>query len=490
MIALSLAEIARIVGGKPQDIPDTSVTVTGPVVVDSRAVQKGGLFAAFAGEHVDGHDYAAQAVAAGAVAVLATRPVGVPALVVDDVQTALGALARAVVRRLGATVVALTGSVGKTSTKDLIAQVLQAHAPTVWTPGSLNNEIGLPLTALTATEDTRYLVLEMGARGLGHIRYLTDLTPPRIGLVLNVGTAHLGEFGGRAQIAQAKGELVEALPPADAGGIAVLNADDPLVRAMAARTKARVVLFSAVDEPGETGEAVVRAENVRLTATGQPAFRLHTPSGCSDVTLRLYGEHHVSNALAAAAVAHELGMSVSEIAQALSGAGTLSRWRMEVTERPDGVTVVNDAYNANPESMRAALRALATMGEARRAKGGRTWAVLGQMAELGDEALAEHDAIGRLAVRLNVSKLVAVGDQEAAWLRAGAYNEGSWGEESVHVSDAQAAVDLLRTELRPGDVVLVKASRAVGLERVATALLDTADPSGQSGRGEGEVAAR
>ncbi|MFG3344864.1 UDP-N-acetylmuramoyl-tripeptide--D-alanyl-D-alanine ligase [Streptomyces sp. NPDC048018] len=475
MIALSLAEIAAIVGGQPHDIPDPAVQVTGPVVIDSREVRPGSLFAAFTGERVDGHDYAERAVAAGAVAVLAVRPVGVPALVVPDVQAALGALARAVVERLGTDVVALTGSAGKTSTKDLIAQVLERHAPTVWTPGSLNNEIGLPLTALTADAGTRHLVLEMGARGIGHIRYLTGLTPPRIGLVLNVGSAHIGEFGGREQIAQAKGELVESLPSAEDGGIAVLNADDPLVRAMAKRTAARVVLF------GEADEAAVRAENVRLTETGQPSFRLHTPTGCSDVTLRLYGEHHVSNALAAAAVAHELGMPVEEIATALSEAGTLSRWRMEVTERPDGVTIVNDAYNANPESMRAALRALAAMGRPAQARGCRTWAVLGKMAELGDESLAEHDAVGRLAVRLNVSKLVAVGDREASWLQLGAYNEGSWGEESVHVSDAQAAVDLLRSELRPGDVVLVKASRSVGLERVAMALLEGS---------EGEVAGR
>ncbi|MEW2410254.1 UDP-N-acetylmuramoyl-tripeptide--D-alanyl-D-alanine ligase [Streptomyces griseoviridis] len=468
MIALSLAEIAAAVGGQTHDIPDPSVQVTAPVVRDSREVVPGGLFVAFAGERVDGHDFAAQVVEAGAVAVLASRPVGVPAIVVDDVQAALGALARDVVRRLGATVVALTGSAGKTSTKDLIAQVLQRAAPTVWTPGSFNNEIGLPLTALSATDETRFLVLEMGARGIGHIRYLTGLTPPDIGLVLNVGTAHIGEFGGREQIALAKGELVESLP---AGGAAILNADDPLVRAMASRTQAKVLLF------GESAEADVRAENVRLTDSGQPAFRLHTPSGASDVTMRLYGEHHVSNALAAAAVAHELGMSVTEIATALSEAGSLSRWRMEVTERPDGVTIVNDAYNANPESMRAALRALAAMG-----RGRRTWAVLGKMAELGDEALAEHDAVGRLAVRLNVGKLVAVGRREASWLQLGAYNEGSWGEESVHVSDAQAAVDLLRSELRPGDVVLVKASRSVGLESVAQALLATG--------AEGEVAAR
>ncbi|HZG04198.1 MAG TPA: UDP-N-acetylmuramoyl-tripeptide--D-alanyl-D-alanine ligase [Streptomyces sp.] len=473
MIPLTLAEIADVVSGRMHDIPDAEQVVTGPVVRDSRDVRPGGLFVAFRGERADGHEFAGQAVADGAVAVLATRPVGVPAIVVDDVTAALGALARHVVGRLGATVVGLTGSAGKTSTKDLLAQLLQRLGPTVWTPGSLNNEIGLPLTALSAESGTRHLVLEMGARGVGHIRYLTGLTPPRIGVVLNVGSAHIGEFGGREQIAQAKGELVEALPPAEEGGIAVLNADDPLVRAMRARTDARIVLF------GESADALIRAENVRLTRKGQPAFTLHTPTGCSDVTMRLYGEHHVSNALAAAAVAHELGMSADGIAEALSAADTLSRWRMEVTERADGVTVVNDAYNANPESMRAALRALvAIAGGDGMGEGRRTWAVLGEMAELGEDSLAEHDAVGRLAVRLNVSKLVAVGGREAAWLDMGAKNEGSWGEESVHVSDAQAAIDLLRDELRPGDVVLVKASRSAGLEKVALALV------------EGEVAAR
>ncbi|MFC7216705.1 UDP-N-acetylmuramoyl-tripeptide--D-alanyl-D-alanine ligase [Streptomyces polyrhachis] len=463
MIVLTLGEIAELTRGRLDGGAQASTSVTGPVVHDSRQVVPGALFAALSGERVDGHDFAAQVTAAGAAAVLATRPVGVPAIVVADVVEALSALARAVVARLGATVVALTGSSGKTSTKDLIAQVLPHLGPTVFTEGSFNNEIGLPLTALRAGEDTRYLVLEMGARGLGHIRHLAELTPPRIGLVLNVGAAHAGEFGGREKTAQAKGELVEALP---ADGVAVLNADDPLVRAMAARTQARTLLF------GESPDAQIRAADVRLTPDGRPSFTLHTPSGHADVIMKLYGEHHVSNALAAAAVAHELGLPAPEIAAALGQAGPLSRWRMEVTERADGVTVVNDAYNANPDSMRAALRALVAMGAAAQDRGGRTWAVLGEMAELGEESMAEHDGVGRLAVRLNVSKLVAVGGREAAWLRMGAYNEGSWGEESVHVSDAGAAVELLRTELRPGDVVLVKASRSVGLEKVAAALLE------------------
>ncbi|MFJ8430055.1 UDP-N-acetylmuramoyl-tripeptide--D-alanyl-D-alanine ligase [Kitasatospora sp. NPDC094019] len=460
MIALTLAEVAAAVGGTLADA-DPDALVTAPVEVDSRKVRPGGLFAAFVGEHVDGHDYADRAIAAGAVAVLASRPVGGPTVLVDSVVDALGKLARAVVGRSDAAVVALTGSAGKTSTKDLIAQLLGRLGETVYPPGSLNNEIGHPMTALRVEDTTRHLVLEMGARHKGDIEYLTSITPPRIGLVLNVGTAHVGEFGSQEAIAEAKGELVEALP---ADGVALLNADDRLVRAMASRTKARVVYF------GESAEAEVRAQDVRLDSTGRPSFTLSTPAGSAPVQLRLYGEHHVSNALAAAAVATELGMTVDDTAEALSEAGALSRWRMEVVDRADGVTVVNDAYNANPDSMRAALRALISMG-GRGPERRRTWAVLGEMRELGEDSLAEHDAIGRLAVRLDVTKLVAVGGREAACMELGARNEGSWGEESVLVSDADAAVELLRSQLRPGDVVLVKASRSVGLEKVAEALL-------------------
>ncbi|MFB7471087.1 UDP-N-acetylmuramoyl-tripeptide--D-alanyl-D-alanine ligase [Kitasatospora sp. NPDC056184] len=460
MIALTLAEVAAAVGGTLSGA-DPGALVTAPVEVDSRKVRPGGLFAAFVGEHVDGHDYAATAVGAGAVAVLASRPVGGPTVLVDSVVDALGKLARTVVGRSDAAVVALTGSAGKTSTKDLIAQLLERLGDTVYPPGSLNNEIGHPMTALRVEDATRHLVLEMGARHKGDIEYLTSITPPRIGLVLNVGTAHVGEFGSQEAIAEAKGELVEALP---ADGAAILNADDRLVRAMAARTRAKVVFF------GESAEADVRAQDVRLDSTGRPSFTLSTPAGSAPVQLRLYGEHHVSNALAAAAVAMELGMTVDDTAEALSQAGALSRWRMEVVDRADGVTVVNDAYNANPDSMRAALRALISMG-GRGPERRRTWAVLGEMRELGEDSLAEHDAIGRLAVRLDVTKLVAVGGREAACMELGARNEGSWGEESVLVSDADAAVELLRSQLRPGDVVLVKASRSVGLEKVAEALL-------------------
>lgn len=301
--------------------------------------------------------------------------------------------------------------------------------------------------------------MELSARGPGHIAALCDTAPPRVGVVLNVGSAHVGEFGSREAIAQTKGELVEKLPE---DGVAILNADDPLVAAMAARTKARVVLV------GEALQAHVRAVDVHLDEQARPSFTLVTPNGSADVTLALHGAHHVGNALAAAAVAIELGATPQEAAAALSGARRVSARRMEVITRPDGVTVVNDSFNANPESMRAALKTLATM--ARVGNRRRSWAVLGVMGELGDESVAAHDEIGRLAVRLDINRLVVVGEQAGAMHR-GASLEGSWGEESVLVPDVDAAVALLRAELAPGDVVLVKASKAAALWRVADALL-------------------
>jgi UDP-N-acetylmuramoyl-tripeptide--D-alanyl-D-alanine ligase len=471
MIPLDLRAVAAVVDGRIAGIsPDEAADrqVTGPVVVDSRLAGPGALFVAVAGQRTDGHDFAAAAVRAGATAVLASRAMGVPTVLVADPVAALGRLARAVVDRLVATeqlqVVAVTGSQGKTGSKDLLAQVLDRCGPVVAPPGSYNNEIGMPLTALRADPATRYLVLEMGARGVGHISYLCEVAPPRIGVVLNVGLAHLGEFGDRETIARAKRELVQALP---ADGVAVLNADDPLVAAMAGHTVARVAWFGT--GPG----ADVRAEQVVLDERGRPGFRLVTPEGSAAVRLRLYGEHHVMNALATAAVARELGMPVDEIAEELGAAETRSRWRMEVTERPDGVTVINDAYNANPDSMRAALKALVAM-----AGGRRSWAVLGEMRELGEASADEHDAVGRLVVRLDVSRLVVVGEG-ARRMHLGASLEGSWGEESVFVPDAVDAVALLRHEVRPGDVVLVKASRAAGLEQVADALLADFRASGE-----------
>ncbi|MFB9839065.1 UDP-N-acetylmuramoyl-tripeptide--D-alanyl-D-alanine ligase, partial [Actinoallomurus acaciae] len=284
MIPLSLARIAEITRGK-LDGASPEAVVTGPVVIDSRKAEPGALFAALRGERLDGYDFAGQAVAAGAVAVLAEREVGAPAVIVDDVLNAMGALARAVVARLPeVTVAGLTGSAGKTSTKDLLAHLASRLGPTIAPPGSFNNEIGHPLTVLRATEDTRYLVLEMGARGLGHIRRLAGIAPPDIGIVLNVGSAHIGEFGSREVVAKAKGELVEAL---SAEGTAILNADDPLVRTMAARTPARIVTF------GRAPDATVRAVDESLDEAGRSRFTLVTPEGSAAVRLRLHGAHAV-----------------------------------------------------------------------------------------------------------------------------------------------------------------------------------------------------
>jgi len=470
VIPLSLARIAQITGGQLAH-GDPGAVVSGEVVIDSRRAGPGGLFAAVAGERSDGHDFAAAAVAAGATAVLATRPVPVPSVLVADVPAALAALARAVVDALPAVRIAgLTGSSGKTSTKDLAAQLVERLGPTIAPAGSFNNEFGHPLTVLRADASTRFLVLELSARGLGHIAYLCRVAPPRYGVVLNVGHAHAGEFGGLDQVARAKGELAEALP---ADGVAILNADDPRVLAMAARTVARVVTFSAspharISLQSHVPQPAVRAADIRLDELGRPSFTLLTPEGSAPVTLRLHGAHNVPNALAAVALARELGLGLDGIADGLGAAVARSRWRMEVHQRADGVTVINDAYNANPESVRAALDALAHL-----AQGGRGFAVLGHMAELGGTSRASHQDIGEYATQVSdsgLAGLIAVGE-EAAPLLAGARRVRSWPGEALAVPDGATALHLLANRLKPGDVVLVKASRAARLEGVAAALL-------------------
>ncbi|MGH8960311.1 MAG: UDP-N-acetylmuramoyl-tripeptide--D-alanyl-D-alanine ligase [Jatrophihabitantaceae bacterium] len=478
MIAMTLAEVAEAIDGRLAGA-DPAAIVTAGVEFDSRSIAPGGLFLALPGEHVDGNDYVHAAVERGAVGAIVTRYTEGPCILVADGFGAIAALASAVARRLaGSTIVGITGSSGKTSTKDLIAQLLGRLAPTVAPPGSFNNELGHPYTVLLADEHTRFLVLETSARGLGHIRYLTQIAPPRIGVVLNVGSAHLGEFGSREVIAQAKGELVEALPSAGDGGVAILNTDDRIVAAMASRTAARIVTV------GRSASADVRAEAVVLDEFGRAAFTLHAAGAAAHVALRLVGEHHVDNALAAAAVALECGMPLDDVALVLGEATAKSHWRMEPTERADGVLILNDAYNANPESMRAALKTLATIARARRARGGRSFAVLGPMAELGDDGPEEHDALGRLAVRLDISTVIAVGEQ-ARPIQHGAALEGSWDGESRWVADADAAIAMLRSELRSGDVVLVKASRAASLEQVAVAIAEDAVQTTTEGPGGG-----
>ena len=488
MIQLTVAQVAEIVGGELADVSAADAArlhITGTVEFDSRKITPGGLFLALPGARSDGHDHAAAAVRAGAVAVLAARPVGVPAILlrptaavdprasvlehdVDGsgaaVLAALARLASFVAAELvagGLTIIGVTGSSGKTSTKDLIAAVLAPLGEVVAPPGSFNNELGHPWTVLRATPDTDFLVLEMSARRPGNIAELAAIAPPSIAVVLNVGTAHLGEFGTREAIAATKAELPQAVPPS---GVVILNVDDAAVAAMADMTAARVVRVSR-----ESSAADVWADRVGLDELARPSFTLHAPDLEMPVTLAVHGEHQVANALCAAAVALECGATGRQVAAALAAAGPASAHRMEVTTRPDGVTMINDAYNANPDSMRAGLQALAWMS--RVATGRRSWAVLGEMAELGDDAISEHDRIGRLAVRLDVSRLVVVGTgRSMRAMHHGAVMEGSWGGEVTMVDDADAALALLRAELEPGDVVLVKASNSAGLGALAQAL--------------------
>lgn len=489
MIALTAAQIAEAVSGTLSATLDPA-TVLVHATPDSREVTaEGTLYVAKPGERADGHDFIDAALGAGAAAVLAERPTHAPdgaahpAIIVEDAVLAMGALAREIVRRVRehspTTVIGITGSAGKTTTKDLLAALLATQGPTVAPVGSYNGEVGVPLTVFRAELDTRFLVVEMGADHVGNIAYLCDIVRPDIGVVLMVGTAHAGSFGGVANIARTKGELVEALGP---DGVAVLNLDDERVAGMAARTAAPITWFTA-DERGVARAAedvaagrasgLVAARDVRADDQERPVFDLQV--GTDEAAVRhpvasgLTGLHHVHNVLAAAAAAHAAGMDPAEIARGLDGLGPASRFRMERTDRADGVTIINDAYNANPESMRAALRTLATLG---RSSGRRTWAVLGEMLELGDARVREHTLVGESVVRLNIAQLLVVG-AGARPLYIGALNEGSWGEEAHFVDDAAQAEAFLTEHLRPGDLVLVKSSNGVGLaalgERLATA---------------------
>ncbi|MET1063181.1 MAG: UDP-N-acetylmuramoyl-tripeptide--D-alanyl-D-alanine ligase [Aeromicrobium sp.] len=443
MTPFTLQEIADVTGGAARG----EAIVSSPATIDSRAVVPGGLFVALAGEHVDGHDYVRAAMDAGAAAVLSSRPVDAPGVQVFDVTRALGLLASENLRRISAPVVGITGSQGKTSVKDLVAHVLERSGPTVSPVGSFNNELGVPLTVLRANAHTAHLVVEMGARGIGHIADLCRIAPPTIGAVLNVGHAHVGEFGSPARIAEAKGELVEALPR---DGVAVLNADDPLVSAMASRTSARVLTF------GRTGD--VALGRVTLDTAGEPRFALAHDGVVVDVHVPQIGAHHAINAAAAAAMALASGIHLEEVAARLSTAVAASPMRMERRVRDDGLVVVNDAYNANPESMEAALRAIAAIGH------GRAIAVLGEMLELGDDSVDSHVRIGRLAAELGFVRVVAVGEGA----RGIAVGAGGVGE---LVADVDEATLTLSASLSGEEVVLVKASRGGRLERVAHALL-------------------
>jgi UDP-N-acetylmuramoyl-tripeptide--D-alanyl-D-alanine ligase len=507
MIEISAGWVARECNGRCD--ADPAIIVTGPVVADSRQVRSGSMFVAIPGDKVDGADFAAQAVAHGAVLVLAQRPLpGLPTVVVDDVTLALGHLAHQVTMYLihtaMPTVIAVTGSAGKTTTKDLLAALVsRSPGDTVAPQGSLNSEIGLPLTVLTATDHTRTMVLEMGADKPGDIAYLTRIAYPQIAVILNVGTAHIGLFGSQDAIAATKGEVLDEMFP---GGTAVLNADDERVLAMrerAQRRGIRVVSF------GRAENADVGAEEVAVDAAGRASFVLRVDRlACANpqlrdrfelaqyanileiddgqvlrlpVRLRLVGEHHVTNALAAAAAALVAGIAVDVIAARLSAAEPASPHRMAVAQRLDEITVIDDSYNANPESMRAAVQTLAMMAGRER----RSVAVLGEMRELGTESQVAHETIGRLVVQLNIALLVVVGDE--AWhIVDGAEQVGTPdvpGRTNVAFArDIAGARAVLAEQLRPGDIVLVKASRyslgGSGLLPLADELISAGTPQG------------
>jgi UDP-N-acetylmuramoyl-tripeptide--D-alanyl-D-alanine ligase len=456
VIPLGLDELTDALGGSlvlPRRVAADQF-VGGSVQTNSTLVEPGSVFFALPGEVTDGHLFAADAVERGAALVVAERPLDlpVPVLIVSDGVAALADLARLVVARVRAAgklkVIGITGSNGKTTTKNLLKAILEAEGPTVAPAGSFNNQVGAPITMLQVDESTRYLISEMGASREGEIARLVSIAVPDISVVLKVGLAHAGEFGGIDATQRAKSEIVRELP---GSAVAVLNADDGRVAQMAGMTAARVVWF------GLSPNAQVRAENVRATASGT-VFTLVADGESREVALKILGEHHVSNALAALTVARELGVPLGHAIAAIEVVPRAERWRMELLQPGGGITVINDAYNASPDSTAAALKTLVQILEPDQ----RSVAVLGEMAELGEYSHDEHDRLGRLVVRLNIGKLVVVGEG-ARHIHAAAGLEGSWDGESVFVPDLDAAYDLLREELRPGDVVLVKSSKSAGL---------------------------
>jgi len=456
VIALTPRQIADITGGRLVHPEEARVAtpVDGTVETDSRLVTPGSIFFALRGEVTDGHLFVDAATSNGAALVVAERELETtaPLVVVDDGVVALSRLAAAVVehvRRLGRLkVVGVTGSNGKTSTKNMLRAVLGDVAPTVAPQGSFNNHVGAPISMLRIDETTEYLVVEMGASGPGEIARLVDIARPDTGVVLKVGLAHAGGFGGIEGTRAAKAEMVTDLP---ATGTAVLNADDDRVAGMAAVTAARVVTF------GQGASADYRASDIDVSASGT-SFTFEHGDVSRRVSLRILGEHHVMNALAALSVVGEWGVDLGRAVTVLEGVTRAERWRMEVLDAPGGVTVVNDAYNASPDSVAAALKTLAQIT----GPDHRSVAVLGEMAELGEYARDEHDRVGRLVVRLNVGQLVVVG-HEARHIHMAAGLEGSWDGESVLVDTIDEAYDFLQGTLRAGDVVLVKSSKSAGL---------------------------
>lgn len=444
------------------------------IAVDSRVIEPRGLFVALMGERVDGHSFADAALARGAAGILVERASGMPSprVIVPDARTALLAIAGRERADLSATVVGITGSVGKTSTKDLLHAILGGRYRVTASPRSFNTDIGVPLTLLAAPPETDVVVCEMGSRGPGHITTLTNAARPTVGVVTNVGMAHLETFGTVEAVAAAKAELIEALP---ADGAAILNADDAVVRGFVARSEARCVLY------GFSADADVRGEGLLLDRSGHPSFDVRIGGESAHIVLGVPGQHMAQNALAATAAAYALGIGVDESAERLAEA-EISPWRMDVRDTREGIRIVNDAYNANPSSMAAALRTTRWMaGE------GRLIAVLGAMEELGTASAAEHERVGELAARLRVDRLIVVG-KEARLVAIGATREGVEPERVTVCDTLDEAASAVRALAQPGDVILIKASRAVGLDRIAESLLaPVGAPASRSTVPSGEV---
>jgi UDP-N-acetylmuramoyl-tripeptide--D-alanyl-D-alanine ligase len=462
MISVSASQLATILGAKL--VGDGSVSVTGSTETDSRLVSLGSVFFAKPGEQADGHDFVEDAKSRGAVVAVVEHPVEVDIvqLVVANSVDALGSLAAWLIGELKSNgklkVVGITGSNGKTTTKNMLRAILSQVGNTIAPIESFNNKVGAPISILRADLTTEFLVVEMGAEGLGSIAYLAKMARPDVAVILKVGMAHAGEFGGIETTAKIKGELAEAVGE-DAA--LVLNADDGMVAAMKDRTKATVHWF------GTSSDANFWATDISLSKSGT-SFVLHWPDGeLSNVQLSILGEHHIMNALAAATVSTLLGASKSQIVDALEAMELAERWRMQRLVRPDGVTIINDSYNASPDSMKAALQTLATIGR----QGHRTVAVLGEMAELGRYSVDEHDAIGRIAVRLNIDQVVVVGEG-AKIIHMGASQEGSWDGESKFFASISDALPYLRGLLGVDDVVLVKSSNSAGLRVLGDALAE------------------
>ena len=462
MIRVSAQEIANALGAELRG--DGGLEVTGSVETDSRLVTLGGAFFAKPGEQADGHDFVADAKKNGAVLAVVQRQVNVDIaqLIVNDSVLALGQLASWLISVLKSKgklkVVGITGSNGKTTTKNMLRAILSKVGNTIAPIESFNNKVGAPISILRADLDTEFLVVEMGAEGIGSIAYLAKMASPDIGVILKVGMAHAGEFGGIENTAIIKGELAEAL---SSDGQLVLNADDGVVSSMKDRTKASVHFFgTSPDSPFSASEIVLSKEGT--------SFVLTWPDGeISNVRLGILGEHHIMNALAAATVSTLLGATKDQIVDALQAMELAERWRMQRLVRSDGVTVINDAYNASPDSMKAALQTLAQLGK----MGSRTIAVLGEMAELGEYSISEHDSIGRLVVRLNIDQLVVVG-AGAKLIHMGASQEGSWDGESQFFPSIAEALEYLRGILTDGDTVLVKSSKSANLRFLGDELME------------------